>query len=197
VSPLEIVVGVREILMLLINSHILKMAMLEPSAEYNRRAAYHRRSSRWAFSNGNNSVLWIQDQPFMTFGKIYGFRIVQWRFQYARKNRKNASRGPPQLLKRLKSADFEWLRNSIVAKISIACWCKWANNASNCWGRSSIQIVYIKDTTDALWDYQDKLLASVLILVSQQPRFKSLGLLRMERSWKGSQTSLSISIWRH
>jgi len=39
VSPPEVVVGVRENLMLL-NSHILKMAaMLKPSAEYNRRAA--------------------------------------------------------------------------------------------------------------------------------------------------------------
>ena len=38
--PPEIVVGARESLMLLINSHILKMAaMLKSSAEYNRRAA--------------------------------------------------------------------------------------------------------------------------------------------------------------
>ena len=35
-----VVVGVREKLMLLVNSHILKMAaMLKPNAEYNRRAA--------------------------------------------------------------------------------------------------------------------------------------------------------------
>jgi len=35
----EIVVGIRESLMFLINSHILKMAaILKPSAEYNRRA---------------------------------------------------------------------------------------------------------------------------------------------------------------
>jgi len=40
VPPLEIVVGVRESLMLLVNSHILKMAaMLKSSAEYNRRVA--------------------------------------------------------------------------------------------------------------------------------------------------------------
>ena len=38
--PPEIVVGIRESLMLLVNIHILKMAaMLKPSAEYNRRAA--------------------------------------------------------------------------------------------------------------------------------------------------------------
>ena len=38
--PPEIVIGVQESLMLLVNSHILKMAaMLKPSAEYNRRAA--------------------------------------------------------------------------------------------------------------------------------------------------------------
>jgi len=40
VPPPEIVVGFRESLMLLVNSHILKMAaMLKPSAEYNRRTA--------------------------------------------------------------------------------------------------------------------------------------------------------------
>ncbi|EGI58339.1 hypothetical protein G5I_13554 [Acromyrmex echinatior] len=40
VLPPEIVIGVQESLMLLVNSHILKMAaMLKPSAEYNRRAA--------------------------------------------------------------------------------------------------------------------------------------------------------------
>ena len=40
VPPPEIVIGVQESLMLLVNSHILKMAaMLKPSAEYNRRAA--------------------------------------------------------------------------------------------------------------------------------------------------------------
>jgi len=39
-APPEIVVGVRESLMLLVNSHIFKIAaMLKPSAEYNRRAA--------------------------------------------------------------------------------------------------------------------------------------------------------------
>jgi len=40
VPPPEVIVDVRENLMLLINSHILKMAaMLKPSAEYNRKAA--------------------------------------------------------------------------------------------------------------------------------------------------------------
>jgi len=40
VPPPEVVVDVRERLMLLVNSHILKMvAMLKPSAEYNRRVA--------------------------------------------------------------------------------------------------------------------------------------------------------------
>ena len=38
--PPEVVVGVRESLMLLVNNDILKMAvMLKPSAKYNRRAA--------------------------------------------------------------------------------------------------------------------------------------------------------------
>ncbi|EGI58775.1 hypothetical protein G5I_13109 [Acromyrmex echinatior] len=53
---IEVVVGVRESLMLLVNSHILKMAaMLKPSTEY------HRRPSRWALSNENNSVLWVPE----------------------------------------------------------------------------------------------------------------------------------------
>jgi len=38
VSPPEVVVGVRESLILLINNHILKM-VVESRAEYNRRAA--------------------------------------------------------------------------------------------------------------------------------------------------------------
>ena len=39
-SPPEVVVGVRESLMLLVNSHILKMAtILKSNAEYNRRVA--------------------------------------------------------------------------------------------------------------------------------------------------------------
>ena len=38
--PPEVIVGIRESLMLLVNSHILKIvAMLKPSVEYNRRAA--------------------------------------------------------------------------------------------------------------------------------------------------------------
>ncbi|KYN44207.1 hypothetical protein ALC56_01329 [Trachymyrmex septentrionalis] len=66
--------------MLLINSHILKIApMLKPSAEYNRRIAI---IEGWALSNGNNSVLWIPEIN-RRCGKIYGFRTVQRRFQYA------------------------------------------------------------------------------------------------------------------
>jgi len=37
----------------------------------------------------------------------------------------------------------------IVTKISIDCWCKRANNASNCRGDLSTPIVHIKDTIDA------------------------------------------------
>jgi len=41
------------------------------------------------------------------------------------------------------SADFRW-PSAIVAKISIDCWCKRANDASNCREESLIQIVHIK-----------------------------------------------------
>jgi len=62
---------------------------------------------------------------------------------------------PPHSRWKSSSGDFGWPR-AIVAKISIDCWCKRANNASNCRGRASIQIVHIKDTIDALWGCQDK-----------------------------------------
>jgi len=62
VPPPEVVVGVRESLILLVNNHILKMAaMLKPSAEYNRRAAIE--AFAWALSNFGS--LDIRDQPFM------------------------------------------------------------------------------------------------------------------------------------
>lgn len=59
---LEVVVGVRESLILLENNYNLKIAaMLKLNAEYNQRAAIIEGPSRWALSNGNNSVLWIPE----------------------------------------------------------------------------------------------------------------------------------------
>jgi len=60
----------------------------------------------------------------------------------------------PAMIERTQ-ADFGRSR-TIVAKISINCECKRANNASNCRGRSSIQIIHIKDTTDPLRGCQDQ-----------------------------------------
>jgi len=70
--PLEVVV--RESLMLLVNSHILKNDCdIESKC-----GVYNRRPSRWALSNGNNSVLWIPEiNRLSRCGKIYDFRTVQ------------------------------------------------------------------------------------------------------------------------
>ena len=157
--PPEIVVGVQKSLMLL-NSHILKMAaMLKTSAEpYNRRAVDHRRSSRWALSNGNNSVLWIFEiNCLWRCGKIYGFRKVQRRFQYASEEEslERTHRENPRNRWKSSSADFGWSR-AIVAKISIDCWCKRANNASNCRGGPS---------TDALWSCQEQPSCTLRLLI--------------------------------
>jgi len=109
--------------------------------------------------------------------------------QRGRVTQKNTPRRFPQSLKEL---DFRWLR-AIVAKISIDCWCKRANNASNCRGGLSIQIIHIKDTTDALWGCQDKPSCSPRLPFSppNSPEFKSLGLLRMKRSWKNHKQVLA------
>jgi len=79
VPPLDVVVGIQESLMFLVNSHILKMAaMLESSV------SIIEESSHWTLSNGNNSVFWIPDiNRLWRCNKIYGFRTVQRRFQYA------------------------------------------------------------------------------------------------------------------
>ncbi|KYN04208.1 hypothetical protein ALC62_04973 [Cyphomyrmex costatus] len=74
--------------------------------------------------------------------------------------------------------------SAVVEKDS---WRKRANNASNYRGGPSIQIVHIKDTTDESFDSKLALRQCRYVLVqgilaSQQPRFKSFGLLRMERS---------------
>jgi len=133
-------------------------AMLKPSARYNRRAAITEgyRAGRSAmeiirFFGPEINRLW----SFLPCcDKIYGFRTIQWRLLLERTDRENRC-------DRWKSssADFGWPR-AIVTKISIDCWCKWVNNASNCRGGLSIQIVYIKNTTDALWGCQNKLSCS-------------------------------------
>ena len=89
--------------------------------------------------------------------KIYAFRTVQRRFQYASEEESLERTHREDSRSRWKNSntDFGWSR-AIVAKISIDCWCKRANNASNCQGEPSIQIVHIKDTTDAFWGCQDK-----------------------------------------
>ena len=78
VPPPEVVVGVQENLMFLVNNHIFKMtAILKPSAEYNiLNSRDYERPSRWALSNGNNSVLWIPEINHLCCGKIYSFKTI-------------------------------------------------------------------------------------------------------------------------
>ena len=65
-SP-EVVVGVRESLMLLVNSHILKIAaMLKPSAKYNRRAAIIESLRAERSATEIIRFFGTRDQPFMT-----------------------------------------------------------------------------------------------------------------------------------
>ena len=123
--------------------------------EYNRRAAIinHQRPSR------SSIIFWISEiNRLWCCDKIYSFKTIQRRYLYATEEEsleKSIARTPAVI----ESANFEWSK-AIVAKISIDCWCKRANNALarlHCrWRLPSIQIVHIKDITDALWGCQDK-----------------------------------------
>jgi len=156
VPPPE-VVGVWESLMLLVNNHILKMtAMLKPSAEYNRTAAiiegFHAERSA-------TEIIRFFGYPRSTVYDVVAkyTALEQSKIPMCQRGRitwKNAPRGLPQSLKGLKR--WFWMTRAIVVKISIDCWCKRANNASNYRGGPSIQIIYIKNTTDVLWGCQDK-----------------------------------------
>ena len=65
--------------------------ILKPSAEYNQRAAIIK-GLRAGLSNENNSVLWIPKiNIYDDCGKIYGFRTVQRRFQYASEEERTVS----------------------------------------------------------------------------------------------------------
>ena len=156
-------------------------AMLKPSAEYNRRTMIIE-GLRARHSATEIIRFFGYHQPFMTLWQ--NIRTVQRRFQYARKS--HSKERTARTLAVVKRAQLLISDDPEQSKISIDCWCKRANNASNCRGEPSIQIVHIKDTTDALWGCQDKPSCSprLPILPFQQPRFKSLGLLRMEHSWK-------------
>ena len=129
--PLEIVVGVRESLMLLVNSHILKMAaMSKASAEYNRRAAIIE-----GLRAGRSATEIIR---FFRYPRSTVYDVV---IKYTALEQSNEDSSMPARKSHSKeciartrshwkgsSSDFGWLR-AIVAKISID-WCKRANNAS-------------------------------------------------------------------
>ena len=152
--------------MLLVNSHYFKMtAMLKRSAaaEYNRRAAIIQ-----DLYAGYSATEIIQ---FFGYPRSTVYDIVA---KYIASEQSNEGSSMPARKSHSKkmhrsrkgsSADFGWPR-VIIAKIRIIdSWCKRTNNASN-W--PSIQILHTKDTTNALWDWQDKarcLLQSAIVVI--------------------------------
>ncbi|KYM93276.1 hypothetical protein ALC53_00212 [Atta colombica] len=126
-------------------------AILKPSAEYNRRVAIIE-GLRVGRSATEIIRFFGYPRSFMTLchNKIYGFRTVQWRFQYASEEESQGNRILMDVVK------------------------PWMETVAS--GRP-----YVFDNVDVLVQG---------ILASQQLRFKSLGLLRMEL--KGPQTSLGI-----
>jgi len=119
-----------------------------------------------------------RDQPFITLWQNI-YRALKQSNEDSKMSAKKShseecTARTPAIVER---ADFGWPR-AIDAKISIDCWCKRANNASNYRGESSIQIIHIKyDRCSLKLPEQTELFASAPLLTSQQPRFKSLGLL--------------------
>lgn len=104
VLPPEIIVGVWERLMLLINSYNLKMvAMLKPSVDYNRRATIIKslRSGRSA-----TEIVWFFGYPrSAVYDFVAKYTVSEQSNQgssMSARERKNAPRGLPQLSKGLK-----------------------------------------------------------------------------------------------
>ena len=179
--PPEVVVGVRESLMLLVNSHSQNdlTMILKPSAEYNRRAAIilcaGRSERKFGSLHTEINRLWRCD-------KIYDFRTVQRRFQYASEEESLESthrEDPHSHIERV-PALFGWPRAR-----SDGC-----NEAvdGNCDIRKAIYFSVGRCTGSIIWFKIGFQTTSGYVLIqgilpSQQPRFKSLGLLW--RSWKG------------
>jgi len=102
-SP-EVVVGVRESLMLPVNSLLKMLAMLKSTAEYNRRAAIIQIFALDAqatkiirFFRYSRSIVYDIMAKYMSFISPMKIPVCQW----GRVTQKNASWGPPQSLKRL------------------------------------------------------------------------------------------------
>jgi len=134
----EVIVGVRESLMFLVNSHILKMAaMLKSSVEYNPHVEGRPLFERSVLVEIIRFFGYSRSTIYVSFHCDKMTALEQSNEGSSTLTRKNYSK-------------------ERTAKISIDCWYKRANNMSNCRGGSSIQIVHIKDTTDVLWSYQDK-----------------------------------------
>jgi len=155
--------------------------MLKPSAQYNRRAAIVEdfRVGRLVteiirfFGYSRSINLW-------RCGKIYGFRTVQRRFQYAskekfekthRENHRNRwkgwrFRGGFRIVQDNRCEKHRLLVNHQCIEL--------------------LRRIFNTNCTQPLWACQEKSNCSPRLpfLASQQLRFKFLGLLRMKRNWK-------------
>ena len=136
--------------------------ILKSSAENNRRTADHRRHSATEiirFFGYSRSTVYDIVAKYTALEQFNKCSIMSARKSYS----KERTAKTPAVVERIQ-ADFEWLR--AIAKISINCWCKQANNMPK---STSIQIIHIKDTTDALC--QDKpncLLQSAIVFFEKR-----------------------------
>jgi len=138
VPPPNITLGDSVSLMLLVNSHKLKMTAASTSGrEYNQRAAI----IEGLCAGPPIKIIQFFGYPRSTVYDVvakYNDRTIKRKFQYASKKEslERTHRENPYNGRKDPSADFGRSR-TIVVKISINCGCKRANNVSNCRGRSS------------------------------------------------------------
>jgi len=154
VSPLEVDVGVRESLTLLVNSYIFKMvAMLKSSTEYNRRAVIIEglRAGRSA-----TEIIRFFEYPRSTVydivAKYTALEHSPTKVLVCHSKERNAR--IPRNRWKDSSTDFGWPR-AIVAKINIDCWLNEATlrriAEKDLWYKS-----YILKIRQPLWGCQDK-----------------------------------------
>ena len=143
----------------------------------------HRKSSRWALSNGNNSILWI---PRST---VYDIMAKYMALEQSMKvpARKSASRGLPQSLKELISVVQALISDNLGQSLRVLLDIvkPWMETVA-----SRRPYIFQHDTpTRVIWFKIDFRTTSICFDSRNSGlsivQIKSLGLLRMERSWKG------------
>jgi len=200
--PSEVVVGVRKYLMLLVKSYSQNGRDVETKCGYNRRAAIEGLRAERLESNGNNSILWIHHHKINCLwrcSKIYGFRKSNEssNMPVRKSHSKEHTMRIPAVVVRIQTLISDDAEQSLRVLMDIVK--PWMETVA-----SRRHPVFQQDSAPTHTSHSKLTLRQrryVLvqgILASQQPRFKSLGLLRMERSWKGhKQVSMCIPMWRH